>query len=145
MFRKCKSGIRAFQIAARPRPTPSTEFSPTSPGRPALQHPDSPLGRAELPVGLRLPGYDLQTRRLELGAFCLFGLTAAALITLAGVNALRFSENREGIAAALSSRGILISATSGPGTNRVFTNLTAIPAQSRGRSSGITHPASNPS
>jgi|SRR5579859_4408319 len=141
MNRKCKRRTRTFQNAARR--CPSTSGDPINVG--LLSRPDGEAGQNKIPVSLPLPAYDRQTRRLELGAFCLVGLTAAALIALAGANAVRFSNNRESIAAALSAPRILVSATTGSETNRAFTNLTAIPAQNAGRPSAMTHRASNPS
>jgi hypothetical protein len=77
----------------------------------------------------RLPTYDDDTRRMETGALILLGAIAVTLVWLAAGNAARFSENRDEIAAGLSSDGSVVTASSGArDTNHVLTNLTAVPA-----------------
>src|SRR5262249_47265313 len=99
-------------------------------GVPRLQivtHPDGG------PCTPRLPGYDTGTRRLEMSAFCLLGSIAVSLVLLAAGNAARFSENRDGIAAALSSGATVETAKSATQeTNHVLTNVTAAPTVGRG-------------
>jgi hypothetical protein len=80
---------------------------------------------------------------MEWGAFCLLGSMAVMLVLLAAGNAARFSENRDEIAAALSSGGTIETAKAAPGTNHVLTNITAVPTLwRRGRSAGAS---ANPS
>ena len=100
-----------------------------------VTHPDGETGTP------RLPGYDCPTRRMEMGAFCLLGSIAASLVILAAGNAVQFSENRDGIAAALSSGSPVETAKSGlQDKNQVLTNVTAVPALGRGAADrSLTH------
>jgi hypothetical protein len=87
----------------------------------------------EEPRTPRLPGYDSSTQRMEMGAFCFLGSIAITLVLLAVGNAARFSENKDAIAAALSSGAAVESANSGlKDTNHMLTNVTAVPTLGRG-------------
>ena len=93
-----------------------------------------------------LPGYDSQTRRMEMGAFFLLGSVALTLVVLAAGNAVRFSENRDGIAAALSSGGVVVtSRSSAEETNHVLTNVTVIPTLGRGTPVSASQPVGHQS
>ena len=93
----------------------------------------------EEPHTPRLPGYDSSTQRMEMGAFCFLGSIAIALVLLAAGNAARFSENKDAIAAALSSGATVETANSGlKDTNRMLTNVTAVPTVGRGTTASTT-------
>lgn len=83
--------------------------------------------RVTQPVPDRLPGYHLPTQRVESAAFFMLELIGVALILVAAGNALRFSDQRDSIAAALSA-GTTIVSSGAAHTNHVLTNLTVIPA-----------------
>jgi hypothetical protein len=83
---------------------------------------------------------------MEMGAFFLLGSIAITLIVLAAGNAVQFSENRDAIAAALSSGGAVADSRSGaPDTNHVQTNVTVVPALGRGMPAEASQPASHQS
>jgi hypothetical protein len=70
---------------------------------------------------------------MEKGAFILLGSIAITMIVFAAENALEFSENRDEIAAALSSHGAVVDSGSGSrDTRHVLTNVTVVPALGRG-------------
>ena len=65
---------------------------------------------------------------MEMGAFCFLGSIAITLVMLAVGNAARFSENKDVIAAALSSGAAVETANSGTrDTNHMLTNVTVVP------------------
>jgi hypothetical protein len=90
----------------------------------------------------RLPSYDMQTSRVESGAFLGLSLVAVALITITALDSTRFARERDGNPMGLSTQSTATAQTKMKAGSTNLTSFEPATPTDRARLTGFGEPKS---